>query len=218
MTDHAAKLNLADIRMEYRQQSLSEGDVLSDPIQQLIRWLDQAIAAKVNEPTAFVLATSASDGQPSARVLLCKGIEAGKIIFFTNYQSRKGQLLAATPKAAMVFFWPELERQVRIEGTITKTSPADSDAYFQSRPLGSRLSAWASPQSQPIPSRDLLESNLAGLRAQYPNENIPRPPHWGGYALTPQRLEFWQGRPSRLHDRIEYLHDNSNWLISRLAP
>lgn len=218
MTDHAAKLNLADIRMEYRQQSLSEGDVLSDPIQQLIRWLDQAIAAKVNEPTAFVLATSASDGQPSARVLLCKGIEAGKIIFFTNYQSRKGQLLAATPKAAMVFFWPELERQVRIEGTITKTSPADSDAYFQSRPLGSRLGAWASPQSQPIPSRDLLESNLAGLRAQYPNENIPRPPHWGGYALTPQRLEFWQGRPSRLHDRIEYLHDNSNWLISRLAP
>lgn len=218
MNNAAFNSELSQIRTEYRQASLTESDVNPDPIQQLSHWLNQAITAKVNEPTAMVFATSTPDGHPSARVLLCKGIENDKLIFFTNYESRKGQLLAENPHAAIVFFWPELERQMRIEGEVTKISSADSDTYFWSRPLGSRLGACASPQSQPIESRQILEKKIAELEKQYADGNVPRPPHWGGYALTPNRLEFWQGRSSRLHDRIEYLKTEAAWKIHRLAP
>ncbi|HEY1686151.1 MAG TPA: pyridoxamine 5'-phosphate oxidase [Tepidisphaeraceae bacterium] len=210
--------NLAEIRTEYRQQTLSESEVNPDPVRQLILWLEHAITAKVNEPTAMVVATSTLDGQPSARILLCKGIEDGKVIFFTNYQSRKGMLLAANPRAAITFFWPELERQIRIEGVVARIPPAESDAYFASRPLGSRLGAWASPQSQVIASRDILESNLAAAKGKYTAENVPRPPYWGGYGLAPNQIEFWQGRQSRLHDRIEYVRNGNGWQIQRLAP
>jgi pyridoxamine 5'-phosphate oxidase len=210
--------DLASLRVEYRQQSLSEKDVHADPIRQLVHWLNQAIAAKVNEPNAMVLATSTPDGRPSARVMLCKGIEDGKVVFFTNYQSRKGQMLADNPHGAVVFFWPELERQVRIEGEINKISPTESDAYFASRPLESRLGAWASPQSRAIESREVLEKNMEELRRKCGDGNVPRPPYWGGYALNPSRIEFWQGRPSRLHDRIVYLLEDKGWKIRRLAP
>jgi pyridoxamine 5'-phosphate oxidase len=210
--------NLSELRVEYQQQTLLESDVDPDPVRQLILWLNQAIAANVNEPTAMVLATSTSEGQPSARVVLCKGIKNGKIIFFTNYQSSKGKLLAENPRAALVFFWPELERQVRVEGEITQIAEADSDAYFTSRPFRSKLGASVSQQSEVIPSREILETQLAELEKKYADGNVPRPLHWGGYALMPNRFEFWQGRRSRLHDRIEYVRSGDKWKIQRLAP
>jgi pyridoxamine 5'-phosphate oxidase len=218
MSDPSTILNLSELRVEYQRQTLLESDVDADPIRQLTLWLNQAITAKVNEPTAMVLATSATNGQPSARVVLCKGIENGSIIFFTNYESAKGKLLAKNPRAALVFFWPELERQVRIEGNITKTASADSDTYFASRPFRSRLGASVSQQSEVIPSRDILETQLAELEKKYADGNVPRPPHWGGYTLQPNHFEFWQGRRSRLHDRIEYVSISEQWKIQRLAP
>jgi pyridoxamine 5'-phosphate oxidase len=211
-------LNLADIRLDYTRNGLAIEACHNEPLAQLEQWLHDAISAGVDEPTAMNLATVDSCGQPSARIVLLKGIEQGALQFFTNYSSRKGQSLAHQPLAALTFFWPQLERQVRIEGSVSRLSDDISDAYFASRPYGSRIGAWASAQSQTIDSTQTLQARVAQLQAQYP-EQVPRPPHWGGYGLTPHYLEFWQGRPIRLHDSIAYeLDGNGQWLLSRLQP
>ena len=210
-------VSLADLRKEYSLASLDERDVDPDPAKQFERWLAQAIEAKVPEPTAMMLATVDSRGRPAARVVLLKGTDAAGFVFFTNYDSRKGRDIACHPHAALAFMWKELERQVRIEGTVEKVSAEESDAYFASRPLGSRIGAWASPQSDVLPNRDWLEKRWTRLTKEY-GENPPRPPHWGGYRVVPEFIEFWQGRMSRLHDRIAYTRDNGTWRIERLAP
>lgn len=211
-------LNLADIRLDYSRNGLALEDCHADPLQQLQDWLDAAIKTGVNEATAMNLATVDSDGRPSARIVLLKGIEAGQLCFFTNYLSRKGQQMATQPFAALTFFWPELERQIRLEGRITRLPDAASDAYFASRPYGSRIGAWVSEQSQPLADTATLSAREAELKARFP-EQVPRPSHWGGYGLTPDRVEFWQGRPSRLHDRVLYLPDGrGGWQLSRLQP
>ena len=206
------------MRKSYELAELDETHVQRLPIDQFHRWFDEAVKAKALEPNAMTLATVGADGRPSTRVLLLKGADAEGLVWFTNYDSRKGQDLAAHPVAAMQFFWPELERVVRIEGRVEKVSDAESDAYYASRPLGSRVGAWASPQSRPLASRDELESGWQQRQAEL-GENPPRPPHWGGYRLVPDRWEFWQGRPSRLHDRLVYsLQADGSWQIGRLAP
>jgi len=210
-------LDLAAMRIDYAKRSLDERDVDPDPIRQLIAWIDQAIAARVNEPNAMTLATC-EDGRPSARVMLLKNVDADGLSFFTNYLSRKGRQMAANPQVAAVMWWPELERQVRIEGTVSRTTIEESRDYFAKRPPDARLGAVASPQSEIVESRRQLEGRMAELRHQYPDGNIPCPEHWGGFRLRPRRMEFWQGRPSRLHDRIEYLRENNAWTIRRLAP
>lgn len=212
--------HLADLRQTYAQRTLSEADVLPDAVAQFRVWLDEALAAKVDEPTALTLSTVAASGQPSSRVVLLKGLpdDAG-FLFYTNYNSQKGQELAHQPLAAMNFFWPALERQVRVEGRIEKAPEAMSTQYFQSRPRGSQLGAWASPQSQVIGSREELEFREKELEAEFEGQTpLPRPAHWGGYILRPTRAEFWQGRPSRLHDRIVYELKDGSWQRSRLAP
>lgn len=210
--------NLAEIRLDYGQQGLAVADCHADPLQQLQDWLDAALAAGVHEATAMNLATVDGEGRPSARIVLLKGLEGGQLCFFTNYLSRKGQQLAAQPYAALTFFWPELERQIRLEGRIARLPDAASDAYFASRPYGSRIGAWVSEQSQPVADAETLVTREIELKARFP-EQVPRPPHWGGYGLTPDRVEFWQGRPSRLHDRVLYLPDaQGGWQLSRLQP
>jgi pyridoxamine 5'-phosphate oxidase len=209
--------SIADIRKDYRLKSLLEEDVLSDPIQQFTNWWSEAVNSKIDEVNAMTLATVAADGTPSARIVLLKGLTAEGFVFYTNYDSSKGKQLAENPKAALVFFWKELERQVRVEGIVEKVSEADSEAYFASRPAASKLGAWASTQSLPIPGREILEQNVAKYKAEF-GESIPKPPHWGGYVVKPVRVEFWQGRSSRLHDRILYSRDNEKWNIQRLAP
>ncbi|WP_310397863.1 pyridoxamine 5'-phosphate oxidase [Hymenobacter sp.] len=212
--------HLADLRKTYAQRTLAEADVLPNAMQQFRAWLDEAIAAQLDEPTAFTLSTVAASGQPSARVVLLKGLpdDAG-FLFYTNYDSRKGQELAGQPLAAVSFFWPGLERQVRAEGRVEKAPEALSTAYFQSRPRSSQVGAWASPQSQVIGSREELEAREADVADRFGAQDpLPRPPHWGGYVLRPHRLEFWQGRPSRLHDRIVYELEGGGWRRSRLAP
>jgi pyridoxamine 5'-phosphate oxidase len=211
--------DLSRLRLEYQQRSLTERDVDPDPIRQFIAWFQDALMAKAHEPNAMTLATSTADGVPSARIVLLKGVDQETFVFYTNYRSRKGRELDQNPRAALVFYWPELERQVRVEGHIERTSASESDAYFASRPPASRIGSAASDQSQPIASRDVLEQRVKELRAQFPEGDIPRPPEWGGYRLRPRRLEFWQGRPSRVHDRIEYLRDDaSKWIVRRLSP
>lgn len=210
-------LSLADIRRDYGLRGLDPADCADDPLVQIGQWLAEALAAGVSEPTAMNLATVAADGRPSARIVLLKGLDGGLCRFFTNYDSRKGQELAATGYAALTLFWPELERQVRIEGRVAMLPAADSDAYFASRPLGSRIGAWASQQSRPLADPALLAARATELSAEF-GEQVPRPPHWGGYGLAPDRVEFWQGRPSRLHDRVLYLHDGRGWARSRLQP
>jgi pyridoxamine 5'-phosphate oxidase len=210
--------SIADLRQDYRQQALLETEADPDPMVQFQRWFDQALAANLLEPNAMTLATVDSSGQPSARIVLLKGVDAQGFTFFTNYTGRKGQELAANPKAALVFLWGELERQVRIEGTVHQITPAESDEYFHSRPISSQLGAWASEQSQVIANRQVLEDRLAQLKEQFTNEEIPRPPHWGGYRLVPNAIEFWQGRTSRLHDRLLYTREASAWQRVRLAP
>jgi pyridoxamine 5'-phosphate oxidase len=210
--------SIADLRQNYTLQALNEADVDPDPIRQFQRWLDQAIAAELPEPNAMTLATATRDGIPSARIVLLKGLDARGFAFYTNYESRKGQELADNPQAALVFLWTVLERQVRIEGQVEKVAAAETDAYFQSRPLASRLGAWASEQSRVIRDREVLEQRFAELKATYADETVPRPPHWGGYRVIPRQIEFWQGRTSRLHDRLRYRLEQGNWLLERLAP
>jgi pyridoxamine 5'-phosphate oxidase len=206
------------LRVEYRSRSLSESDVDPDPLRQFAAWLNQAIEAKVNEPNAMTLATCTRDGIPAARIVLLKGLDAGGLVFYTNYLSRKGQELAENPKASLLFFWPELERQVRLEGRVTRTTETESDRYFESRPVEARIGSAASPQSATIASRDVLVDQQRELIARYPDGNVPRPSHWGGYRLHPHHFEFWQGGAGRLHDRIVYNQAESGWVIERLAP
>jgi pyridoxamine 5'-phosphate oxidase len=210
-------MNVAELRQEYMRSGLSEADADADPIEFFTRWLREAVDAGLPMPNAMTLATVSAEGTPDARIVLLKGLEHGAFTFFTNYLSRKARQLEARPAACLVFQWSELERQVRIEGTVEKVSAAESDAYFASRPLGARLSAWASPQSETVSSRAGLEKSLEEARARY-REQPPRPPHWGGYRVTPQRIEFWQGRADRLHDRLLYARAGAAWRIERLAP
>jgi len=209
---------IADIRKDYMLESLSEHEVAADPITQFGHWWEEALKSDIDEVNAMTLATATAAGKPSARIVLLKGYTEEGFIFFTNYSSDKGQQIADNPFASLVFFWKELERQIRIEGSIKKISEADSDAYFHSRPIGSQIGAWASPQSKVIESRAIIETNVQSCEAEFGNTNIPRPPHWGGYIVVPDHVEFWQGRSSRLHDRIRYRRANNEWIKERLAP
>ncbi len=223
-------MKLSDLRQDYSLQSLDITDVANDPFDQFKKWFEEAIKSEILEPNAMTLATATTDGKPSARIVLLKGIDNQGFVFFTNYESKKGKEMAANPNAALCFCWLELQRQIRIEGTIEKIAEADSDAYFQSRPVGSRIGAWASPQSQVIDSRAVIEENENVYKKQFhviardeateggSDIEIPRPAHWGGYVLKPTMIEFWQGRSSRLHDRICYVFENGAWKIERLAP
>jgi pyridoxamine 5'-phosphate oxidase len=210
---------IADIRKDYKQHSLAEADVQQNPFDQFAAWWDAAIHAAIDEVNAMTLATASPDGMPAARIVLLKGFDKKGFVFFTNYESFKGQQLAENPRACLVFFWKELERQVRITGLVEKTSPQESDDYFNSRPENSRIGAWSSPQSRVIEGREVLEKNEKDFAKQFGAKPLTRPPYWGGYRVKPASFEFWQGRPSRLHDRIQYsLEDNGNWIIERLAP
>jgi len=209
--------SIADLHQSYERSELSEDACDPDPLRQFERWLTEALNAGVPDANAMTLATVGSDLRPSTRIVLIKGYDAQGIVFFANYGSRKGQELAGNPYAALQFHWTPLERVVRIEGLVQKVSAEESDAYYDSRPLDSRIGAWASPQSQPIASRDVLAQNVAHYSAQFPSAP-PRPPHWGGYRLVPDRWEFWQGRKNRLHDRLRYLPQGGRWLMQRLAP
>ncbi|KES09339.1 Pyridoxamine-phosphate oxidase [Snodgrassella alvi SCGC AB-598-O02] len=210
-------MNLHDIRQDYSSQSLNEEDCTAQPLEQFQRWLSEAMQAKVNEPTAMNLATVGDNGRPQARIVLLKEVAAEGLVFFSNYQSRKGRAMAHNPYAAVTFFWPELERQVRMEGIVQQLNNTDSDAYFKTRPYTSRIGAWASQQSEVISSKLELMTRATKFAAKYLLA-VPRPPHWGGYVLIPDQFEFWQGRPSRLHDRIQYIWQNNNWIRQRLAP
>lgn len=213
-------MNLADLRKEYTLKVLSEESVHPHPIEQFSIWMNEAIRAEIPEPTAMHLATVSAEGKPSLRVVLLKGIENEGFVFFTNYESQKGKELAQNPYACVNFFWAELERQVRIEGKVEKISEEASTQYFQSRPRGSQVGAWASPQSQVIPHRAFLEQKVVDYEKKFEHQPvIPKPPYWGGYVLFPSAIEFWQGRQSRLHDRIRYrLVAPQQWKIERLAP
>ncbi|MCA0239079.1 MAG: pyridoxamine 5'-phosphate oxidase [Bacteroidetes bacterium] len=211
--------DISTLRKNYAREALSESDVSSSPLVQFDRWFQEALDAQLTEPNAMTLATATRDGHPSARTVLLKGVDKEGFVFFTNYESRKGQELADNPQAALLFTWLELERQVRIEGMIERISAEASEAYFQSRPKGSQIGAWVSPQSRVIPGREVLEAKQQALEAEYAHaEVLPRPTFWGGYRLLPDTVEFWQGRPSRLHDRILYRRFAGAWKIERLAP
>jgi pyridoxamine 5'-phosphate oxidase len=210
--------NIADIRKDYKLQTLLEADVATDPFVQFGKWWYEAINSAIDEVNAMTLATVDKNNIPSARIVLLKGYDKNGFVFFTNYQSHKGEQLLQNPNACLVFFWKELERQIRITGTVEKISGEESDAYFSSRPAGSRIGAWASPQSSVIANRTVIEEKSKELEKQFGNNTIPRPPHWGGYIVKPIQIEFWQGRASRLHDRIQYTLQEGSWIIERLAP
>lgn len=212
------KENIQNLRQDYRAAALAEADIDQSPFTQFGKWFKEAVDAQLYEPNVMTLATADLSGKPSARILLLKAFDENGFVFYTNYASKKGEQLAQNPQAAMVFFWPELERQVRIEGTIVKVSAEESTSYFHSRPKGSQIGATASPQSSVIADRTLLEERVKELTATYEGQEIPRPEHWGGYLLEPDLIEFWQGRPSRLHDRINYTWVEGVWTINRLAP
>ena len=221
---------IADIRKDYKLASLEEADVAANPIDQFTRWWNEAVASQIDEVNAMTLATANAAGVPAARIVLLKGYNPNGFIFFTNYESDKGKNLAQNPHAAIVFFWKELERQIRIEGTVEKVSAEESDRYFNSRPASSRIGAWASPQSAVIENRLVIEQNVERYSSIFANDSIERPDHWGGYIVKPRSIEFWQGRSSRLHDRIRYTieasaynaatdtRSDANWKIERLAP
>jgi pyridoxamine 5'-phosphate oxidase len=211
--------SIAGIRKDYMQKTFEEEDTAENAFAQFGLWWEEAVKSEIDEVNAMTLATASKDGIPDARIVLLKGYDENGFVFFTNYLSAKGQQMAQNPNACLVFFWKELERQVRISGTVEKISEADSDAYFASRPQGSRIGAWSSPQSQVISARQVIEANAEKYSEQFRSSAIPRPPHWGGYIVHPQVIEFWQGRPSRLHDRIRYtLQANVSWTRERLAP
>jgi pyridoxamine 5'-phosphate oxidase len=213
-------MSIANLRRDYSLAGLSEQDLCADPLQQFQKWFQEALAAEIAEPNAMVLATVDASGQPSTRVVLLKAVDARGFSFFTNYESRKGRELAGNPRASLTFPWITLERQVCITGRVSKLSREESEAYFKLRPRNSRLGAWASPkQSETVSSRAVLEERMKQLEAQYPGEDIPLPPYWGGYALAPAEVEFWQGRSSRLHDRLRYARQpDGSWRIERLSP
>ncbi|RYE29003.1 MAG: pyridoxamine 5'-phosphate oxidase [Sphingobacteriales bacterium] len=210
--------NIADIRKDYKQRSLGEADVAENPFAQFTNWWEEAVASQIDEVNAMTLATATVDGKPSARIVLLKGFDENGFVFFTNYNSHKGKEIAANPFGSLVFFWKELERQVRVEGRISMIPAGDSDLYFNSRPVGSRIGALASPQSSVIPSREIIEEKVKELERTFQSKTIERPEHWGGYILKPDIVEFWQGRPGRLHDRIQYTAEGGGWRIDRLAP
>src|SRR5262245_54588444 len=211
-------MSVSDLRREYSLAGLLERDLDADPIRQFNRWFEQALAANVVEVNAMTLATATPEARPAARIVLLKGVDERGFTFFTNYDSRKGRELAANPFAALVCYWAELERQVRIEGVVAKVTPEESDAYHRSRPRGSQFGAWCSFQSEVIEGRAVLEERLAELEEKFRDQEVPRPPHWGGFRLRPDVVEFWQGRLNRLHDRIRYRRTDAAWVIERLSP
>ncbi|MCO6497235.1 MAG: pyridoxamine 5'-phosphate oxidase [Chitinophagaceae bacterium] len=211
-------LSISDIRKVYKQKSLDEKDVKPNPIEQFKIWWDEAIGANIDEVNAMTLTTATPGGIPSSRIVLLKGIDKEGFVFFTNYHSRKGREIEANPHAALLFFWKELERQVRVEGRIEKIDAADSDRYFHSRPIESQIGAWVSPQSETIPGRNFIEERKKETAEHFKDKEITRPPHWGGYIVHPHTIEFWQGRPGRLHDRLVYSKKDNGWSMSRLAP
>ena len=212
-------MSLADLRRDYARARLDEADVSHDPMVEFARWFAEAQEAQVADANAMTLATATADGQPSARIVLLKAFDERGFVFFTDYRSRKGAELEANPRAALVFYWHELERQVRITGGVALTSRQESERYFASRPIGSRLGAWASHQSRVIPGRAALETDLREVEARFGDGEVPLPPHWGGYRVVPDAIEFWQGRESRLHDRIRYVRESgSGWRVQRLSP
>ena len=211
-------MSISDLRREYAHARLDEADVSADPIAEFDRWFSQALDAQVLEPNAMSLATSTPKGIPSVRMVLLKGYDGRGFVFFTDYRSRKGSELDSNPHAALAFYWGELERQVRITGSVERTSQEESEQYYRSRPLGSRLGAWVSHQSRVIPSRALLETGLEEVKERFSTDDVPLPPHWGGYRLRHMEVEFWQGREDRLHDRIRYLREGEGWRVERLSP
>lgn len=211
-------MSIADLRREYASRALGEAHADADPIRQFTAWFDEAASAQILDVNAMTLATTAADGDPDARIVLLKGFDDDGFVFFTNYLSVKGRDLAARPRACLLFFWVELERQVRITGSVTKVSRSESEEYFHSRPFESQVGAWASPQSTPVADRTVLETRYAELSAQYAGQTVPLPEFWGGYRVAPEKVEFWQGRPSRLHDRLLYTRGPNGWSRSRLAP
>jgi len=210
-------MNIADLRQEYMRAGLSEVQADADPLRQFERWFEDALRAKLPLPNAMTLATVTAAGAPSARIVLLKGVEQGGFVFYTNYLSRKGRELDRSARACLLLLWSDLERQVRIDGVVEKVTLAESDAYYATRPLGARLSAWASSQSEKVDSRQVLETSMADTKRRY-GESPPRPPHWGGYRVVPQEIEFWQGRADRLHDRLVYRRKGDSWAIERLSP
>lgn len=215
---HSMPATISDLRKEYTLNGLDTVDVLPDPIAQFRIWFDAALGADVPEPNAMYISTVTTEGRPDGRIVLLKDVSDAGFVFYTNYESRKGRELTDHPFASLTFFYQQLERQIRIEGRVEKVSPQESDTYFNSRPRGSQIGAWVSHQSSVIDSRDVLENRQRELEAQFLNQPIPRPPYWGGFRVVPDALEFWQGRPSRLHDRIRYRKEAENWLIERLSP
>jgi pyridoxamine 5'-phosphate oxidase len=210
---------IGDLRREYASRSLSESDVRSDPIEQFDIWFDEALKARVMDPNAMTLATSSRAGEPSARTVLLKGLDAGGFVFFTNYDSPKGHDLKENPRAALLFFWPELERQVRISGPVSRVDRQASEKYFATRPIDSQCAAWAATQSAVLASRDVLEQQFAEIKRRFEGAVVPCPPNWGGYSVAPERVEFWQGRQGRLHDRLLYTRQSDGrWTHTRLAP